>query len=198
MPVLVRRPQDTAPAALRGHDRRLEALERRRGLAPTTTLPTNPAVGTRVMVPHATGVWEVQWSGSAWVFVGGSDLTGYTDAEITTSVNTYPASPQGPTVTVPRAGTYDVWIEARHRHAHTAVLFTGMCAMVGAVAVGQAREPVLAVGAQSVVGSWSSAQAGIALAAGAVIGVGFRAPNGSSIATFYAWRQIRVRPRTLT
>lgn len=192
-------PLDTATlaAALNSYRRRLEVLELAKPDAPAGTLPTNPATGQRAVLTHTTGQWDLVWSGAAWLFAGGSDLVGYTDAEVMIDVNTYPASPQGPTVTVPRSGTYDVWLEARHRHAHSAVLFTAMMARVGAGGVGQERAPVLAVGAQVPLGSWVSEAAGIVLAAGQQISFGARAPNGGGIDTFYAWRQIRVRPRAL-
>jgi hypothetical protein len=137
------------------------------------------------------------WSGTAWVFIGGADLVAYADAEIATSSTSYPVGGQGPSLTPPRPGTFDLYLEARHRHNHTAILFTSMLAMQGAVPKGQGRSPVIAPGAQQIVGSWSSEQAGVTLAASPV-GMAFACPNGAAFITYYAWRQIRVRPRTLT
>jgi hypothetical protein len=197
MPPLRPDPTRVLPSALGEDRRRIVRLERRVHAAPSTTLPSNPFVGQRWVVPHATGVWEVTWTGSAWVYTGGNDLVGYTAAETTTASNAYPGSPQGPSVTLPRGGTFDVWMEARHRHSHTGALFTAMRLMSGATPVGAEIAPVIVAGAQLVQGAWVSVDTGLSLAAGSH-GMGFRAPNGGGINTHYAWRLLRVRPRTLT
>jgi hypothetical protein len=196
MPRLPLLPGEVAPAALRTHRRRIESLELRRGKGASATPPPSPTVGQRWLVAHATGVWEMAWTGAVWAFVGGADLVAYTDAEVATSSTSYPSGGQGPSVTPPRAGTFDLYLEARHRHSHTAILFTSMLAMQGAVPKGQARSPVIAPGAQLVVGSWTTEAAGATLAASPV-GMAFACPNGAAFTTWYGWRQIRVRPRTL-
>lgn len=201
MPRIAPRPDRAIPEALHEHARRLDRLDRRRPPVPAGTLPTSPAVGQVAYLTHTTGTWHLIWNGTAWIYLGGADLWAYTGAE-TGVVNSasYPASPLGPSVTVPRTGTYDVYLEARHRHGHTAVAFTAMCAFVGAAAQTEERAPVLAAGAQVIQGSWvangAGTAAGVALAAGASLGIGFRSPN--AVSTFYAWRQIRLRPRSLT
>lgn len=198
MSVNTTRPEDVLVATLLDHQRRLDALDRRRAPAPAATLPTGPTLGQRAILTHATGVWELVWNGTAWAYVGGTDLTGYTAAEVMSDVVTYPGAPQGPTVALPRPGVYDVWAEARHRHAHTGALFTAQRLMLGAVSVGAEIAPVVPVGAQLMQGAWMHDQAGLTVAAAGNLGLAFRAPNGGGIDTFYAWRTIRVRPRTLT
>lgn len=195
MPRLEPTDQALLADAMRLHRRRLEALELGTGAAPIATPPANPVVGQRWTLPHATGVWEMAWTGSQWVFVGGSDLVGFTAASVATASPSYPAAPQGPNVTLPRTGTFDVWIEAMHQHSHTAVLFTAAAAQTGAAgtAFGE-RAPVLPAGTVFAQGWWASAAAGVALAAGN-LGCSFRSPN--SINCTYSNRLIRVRPRSL-
>lgn len=201
MPRLARLPTDTAPEALRSHRRRIESLELRRGAAPAAAPPTNPTVGQRWIVAHATGHWEFTWTGSAWAYAGGADLMAYSNAELSSASTAYAASPQGPSVTLPRGGTFDVYLEGRMRHSHTAAAFVGFAAQVGAAVVSEERAPVLPSGAQLLQSAWpantSGLIAGIVLAAGSV-GFGFRSPNGPTITAFYAWRRIHVRPRVLT
>ena len=194
MPTLAPRADDTAPRVIRDHERRVEGLELRRGAVPAATLPPNPVVGQRAILQHATGHWGLVWTGLGWEDDGGRDLIGRTDAETTYNSATYPVSPQGPSVSIPRAGTYDISIEARHRHSHTAILLTaaafGPTGSTNVFLVAVERTSVLAAGAQVYqTYRWE----GIALTVG-LLHAWFRAPNGGAINTHYAFRRISVRP----
>lgn len=194
MPRVAPRADETAPRALRSHERRLLSIETQRPFPLTTPLPTNPVAGQRATLQHATGHWSLVWNGLGWEDDGGRDLFARTDAETTIATNTYPASPQGPSVSIPRAGTYDIVLEARHRHSHTAILFTagafGPTGSSNAFLVAVERASVLAAGAQLMQRYvWE----GISLSVG-LLHAWHRAPNSSAINTHYAFRRLSVRP----
>lgn len=194
MPRIARRADETAVRVIGGHERRLAAIETRKPTPLTTPLPTNPLIGQRAVLQHATGHWGLVWNGLGWEDDGGRDLFARTDAETTYSSSTYPVSPQGPSVSIPRAGTYDITIEARHRHSHTAILFTaaafGPTGSTNVFLTAVERAPVLAAGAQL----WQTwTWEGIALTVG-LLHAWHRAPNGGAINTHYAFRRISVRP----
>jgi hypothetical protein len=197
VPRLTPHPNDAAQRVLLSHERRTQMLELARSPVPLSTLPANPVAGQHAVLTHATGVWELLYNGTSWQLIGGRELFARTDAETTYSSNVYPASPQGPSVSIPRAGTYDITLECRHRHSHTAILFTaasfGPTGASNAFLVAVERASVLAAGAQLMqTYRWEAISLGVGL-----WHAWHRAPNGGAINTHYAFRRISVSPVAL-
>lgn len=100
---------------------RLDALERglynSGGVGPSsTTLPSGPSNGQEARLQVTGPIWDPIWSfkyrtasplPNKWEFIGGSPLWMIVNtAEVTTSTSYHDLTTVGPSVTVPRTGTY--------------------------------------------------------------------------------------------
>lgn len=157
-------------------------------------LPAAPVHGQEVFYSPAAGVrWHLFWDAgvSRWAFLGGDPLTATNEASVATASATYPGAAQGPSVTVPQAGTYDVSYWARMDNGG-AVRFAGMT--IGQAAADAAHEvaPGLAANAGYHQGR---TRYGVTLAAGA-LSMWYRAPSSTTVT--YLQRDLAIVPRLLT
>jgi len=79
---------------------------------PSTTLPANPSNGQQAILVDSTSAptyFEYSTAAAKWLFIGGSPATAKVDtSETTTSASYTDLTTVGPSITVPRAGTYEI------------------------------------------------------------------------------------------
>lgn len=92
-----------------------------------TSLPAGAVEGQEIYLDANPGqgvIWHLRYDAtindsSKWEFIGGPPITGEDDTNFTTASTTHVAQP-GPSVTIPVAGVYDIWLNGLMSSANVA------------------------------------------------------------------------------
>jgi hypothetical protein len=171
-------------------------------VAPTTTLPANPADGQQAVLVDSTSSptygWLLQYSATAakWIFLGGSPLY----AEVLTSQNTASTSytdltTVGPSVTIPRAGTYEITSSALLSNSQAGQQSWASPKLGSATA--SDNDAIMESGPVGATSYDSRTIVRSGLNASDVIKLQYRSNTGTNTATFQ-YRNLQVRPVLLT